>query len=483
MSSIRPLLPLLLTDFYKTGHHLQYPDHTEYIYSNFTPRTSRIEGIDHVVVFGIQYFIQKYLVDLFNDHFFNQPVDEVLREYKERMDTSFGPNNIGTDHIKALHEFGYLPLHIKSLEEGTLCPMRVPVLTIVNTHPNFYWLTNYIETLLSVVLWHPMTSATIAHEYKKILKKYAQKTSDNMDFVSFQAHDFSMRGQSSLESAMVSGAAHLTSFKGTDTIPAIDLVQNYYGSQEFIGGSIPATEHSVMCAGGENDEEGTYIRLLTKIYPDGLVSIVSDTWDYWNLITSTLLKLKSIILSRNGKLVIRPDSGDPVKIICGDPDAKSSSPQSLGTIEILWNIFGGTVNSKGYKELDPHIGCIYGDSITMDRCEEICSRLEKMGFASTNVVFGIGSFTYQYVTRDTFGFAMKSTYAIINGVGHEIFKKPKTDNGVKNSAKGLLRVNPDMTLSESVTGEESASGMLQTVFINGETMNRITFDQIRKKLE
>ncbi len=292
-----------------------------------------------------------------------------------------------------------------------------------------------------------------------------------------------MRGMFGLEAALISGAGHLLSFTGTDTIPAIDFVEHFYGANaetELVGGSVPATEHSVMCLGGLETELDTYKRLITEVYPTGIVSIVSDTWDYWATLHN-LEKLKTEIMSRNGTLVIRPDSGDPVKIICGDPDAYDPS-EVRGSIEILWDIFGGTTNSKGYKQLDSHIGLIYGDSITLDRCKEICQHLEAKGFASTNIVLGIGSYTYQHVTRDTFGFAMKSTYGIIDNVPCEIFKAPKTDSGLKNSARGLLCVNEDLTLSECVSVEKEKTGLLKTVFKDGEMIRTTTFSQVRQKL-
>ena len=175
------------------------------------------------------------------------------------------------------------------------------------------------------------------------------------------------------------------------------------------------------------------------------MSIVSDTWDLWEVLTEYLPQLKDEIMARDGKVVIRPDSGDPVDIICGtrlgnDTTGSQSTSTESGVIELLWDTFGGTINEKGYKELDSHIGCIYGDAITHERAREIFERLEAKGFASTNIVFGVGSFTYQFNTRDTFGFAMKATYGEVNGVGREIFKDPITDNGEKKSAKGLLMV-------------------------------------------
>jgi len=479
------MLAILLKDFYKADHRRQYPEGTEYVYSNLTARYSREDGVDATVVFGIQYFIKEYLIERFNKDFFERPKEDVLKDYSRRINNALGPNDVGTEHISALHDLGYLPLLIKALPEGTLCPIRVPCLTLVNTLPEFYWVTNFIETILSNVLWHPMTTATTAHRYKKLLTMYAEQTSDSLDAVQWQGHDFSMRGQTSFESAMVSAGAHLTSFSGTDTICGIDFLEKYYGAdsdKELVGGSVPATEHSVMCMGMEANEEETYDRLINHVYPKGIVSIVSDTWDYWHVLNVTIRRFKDDIMKRDGKIVIRPDSGCPIKIICGDEEAPEGSLERRGTIDILWEIFGGTINPKGYKELDPHIGCIYGDSITLDRADTICKRLKIAGFASTNIVFGIGSYTYQYVTRDTFGFAMKATWGVVNGEARDIFKKPKTDVGVKSSAKGLLCVNDDLSLSEEVSPFHETLGMLRPVFLNGENVLTTTLSSVRARL-
>lgn len=472
-------------DFYKTDHRRQYPPNTTMVYSNLTARISRLSGIDHVVVFGIQYFIKEFLINRFNRTFFQSPRSVAIKAYQRRMDNALGKGTVTTEHLEALHDLGYLPLVIKALPEGTICPLKIPVLTITNSHPDFAWLPNFLETIISNSVWHPITSATIAYEYRKKLERYAKETSDIPDFVKWQGHDFSMRGQTSLESAMASGGAHLMSFTGTDTIPAIDWLEEYYGAdceKELIGGSVPATEHSVMCLGGKETEEDTYRRLITEVYPKGIISIVSDTWDYFDLLNRTIRFMKSEILARDGKLVIRPDSGDPVKIILGDPESDKEL-ERMGTADILWEIFGGVINSKGFKQLDSHIGIIYGDSITLDRCDAICAGLKEKGFASTNIVFGIGSYTYQYVTRDTFGFAMKATYGIVNGEDREIFKDPKTDNGVKKSAKGLLRVNSDLTLSECVTHLEEKDGMLKIVFKDGKNYNETTMREIRSRID
>jgi len=476
---------LVLKDFYKTDHRRQYPNGTELVYSNLTPRGSRLPGIDKVVVFGFQYFVIEYLIDHYNETFFNVPKEEAVRKYKRRLDTSLGPDAVPMEHVEALHDLGYLPIEIKALEEGSLCKLRVPMMTIKNTDDKFYWLTNDLETLLSLETWGMINSATIAFEYKKILTKFALETSDIPEFVQWQGHDFSMRGMFGLEAAMMSGAAHLTSFTGTDTIPAIDFLEKFYGvnaENYLIGGSVPATEHSVMCLGGQETELETFKRLL-ELYPKGILSVVSDTWDFFAVLTDLLPQIKDQIMARDGKLVIRPDSGDPVKIICGDPDAPAGSPEFKGAVQLLWEVFGGTVNSKGYKQLDSHIGVIYGDSITLERCLAILTNLKRQGFASTNVVFGIGSFTYQFTTRDVFGLAMKATYGRINGKGIEVYKTPKTDDGLKKSAKGLLAVNSDGSLSEQCTEEQEQCGLLHTIFLNGKLVKFVTLPEIRERLE
>lgn len=482
---ISAIAPITFSDFYKTDHRRQYPDGTTSVYSNMTPRGSRVEGVDKVVVFGLQYFVLEYLTKRFNNDFFMQPREIVVPQYKRRLDNALGKDAVQMDHIYALHDLQFLPLRVKALAEGMLCPMRTPFITLQETLPEFYWLPNFLETLLSVVTWMPMTSATTAHQYRVLLDRYARATSDMPDFAQFQGHDFSMRGHSSFESACVSGMGHLLSFSGTDTIPAIDYLEQYYGAnsdRELVGCSVPATEHSVMCLGGEAGELETFRRLIHTVYSKGIVSIVSDTWDYFKILTETLPALKDEIMAREGKVVIRPDSGDPADIICGDKKAPVGSPEYKGTIQLLWETFGGRTNSKGYKQLDDHIGCIYGDSITIDRAKDILARLEQQGFASTNIVFGIGSFTYQYVTRDTYGFAMKATSGVVNGQRRAIFKDPKTDNGLKKSARGLLRVNADLSLSEDVTEAEEQTGMLQTIFLNGATPNLTTLAEIRTRL-
>lgn len=480
--------PILLTDFYKVGHPPQYPKDTTVVYSNSTARKSRFANIDHMVFFGLQYFIKEYLIKYFNENFFEGSIDEILLDYKRRITHALGGDLPSYDHIKKLHALGYLPIEIKALPEGASVPMRVPMLTIVNTLPEFYWVTNFLETIMSATLWQACTSATLAKEYRKILNRYAFETGMPREFVQWQGHDFSFRGMSSLESAVLSGMGHLLSFTGTDTIPAIDALEEYYHAdvtQELVGGSVPATEHSVMCSGEKDSEIETFKRLITEVYPSGIVSIVSDTWDLWKVCTEYLSELKDIILARNGKVVIRPDSGIPELIICGNPDGATEAERK-GVVELLWDVFGGTITDNGYKLLDSHIGTIYGDSITLERAEEICKRLKQKGFAS-QVVFGIGSYTYQYNTRDTFGIAMKATYVEVAGVGRNIFKCPVTDDGTKKSATGLLKVDVNAAgeyiLIDTVSKEDERTGELKTVFKDGKLIKEYSLAEIRARVQ
>ena len=482
---------LVLTDFYKTDHRRQFPDGTTLVYSNFTPRGSRLPGVDAVVFFGLQYFLLEYLGRRFDETFFRLPKDEAVGAYRRRLDHALGRGAVPLDHVEALHDLGYLPLRIKALPEGSRVPVQVPTHTIENTDPRFAWLTNFIETMMSCVVWGPCTSATIANRYRRTFERYARRTGAPAAFVPWQGHDFSFRGMFGVEAACLSGAGHLLSFQGTDTVPAIDFLERYYGAdceRETIGGSVPATEHAVMCAGGRESELETYRRLLVDVYPRGIVSIVSDTWDFFAVVARLLPALKKEILARDGKLVIRPDSGDPVKILVGDPEAPAASPERRGLVELLWDLFGGTATAAGYRALDPHVGAIYGDSITLERQEAILSGLAAKGFASSNVVLGIGSYTYQYVTRDTFGFAMKATFCTVDGEDREIYKEPRTDVK-KRSHRGLIAVvrGPDGRLKAEFpvprAVEASDANLLRTVYENGRVVRRTTLAEMRAVVE
>lgn len=554
-------------DGYKTSHRRQYSPHTEVVYSTWTPRKSRLDGVDKVVFFGLQYFIKDYLIDSFNETFFNRPKEEVMEETRNVLKNYNGDEDVS--HWEALYDLGYLPLKISALPEGTLTPIRVPMFTIENTKPEFYWLTNFIETILSTEIWKPMTSATIALQYRKILEKWSEKTCDNNDWIDYAGHDFSYRGMVGTNGGSSSGAGHLLSFKGTDTIPAILWLEQYYNAKNIngsVGCSIPATEHSVAETNiieiqdmiedkSEHAEltqfmsglhwgdivewdsrklaEAMYLNRLLNVYPKGFFSYVADTYNLWEVCSSILPVLKDKILSRDGRVVIRPDSGDPVDILCGlntneeykeGPwrfDLNQEISQDIinktkgepltyaeqrdkGVIELLWNVFGGTINSKGYKVLDPHIGCIYGDAITLERAEQICKRLESKGFASSNVVLGIGSYTYNMNTRDTFGFALKTTYGVVNGKELLLYKDPITDDGTKKSQKGMVAVIDKSKMGNTYLNKQMFGqlgieyidelnratkegykdiDMLQPVFQDGKLLVDWTLDEIRQRVK
>jgi nicotinamide phosphoribosyltransferase len=474
------------TDGYKLDHRRQYPAGTEKVYSNWTARGSRIPEVDKVVFVGLQAAIQRRLMEDF-EPFFDADVDAICAAYQNMLDKYLGPNDIGTDHIRALHDLGYLPLEFKALPEGTRVPLRVPMFTVENTHPDFFWLTNYFETILSNELWLPMTSATIAVRIRESMNKWAIATTGSTDGVGFLGHDFSMRGMAGAGAANLSGMGHLVAFTGTETVPVLQYVQDYYPFDGFLAGTVPATEHSVMCAGGDENERETFERLL-NLYPSGFLSVVSDTWDFWNVLTNIIPSLHDRIMARDGRLVVRPDSGDPADIICGTRTLGGDTPEERGAIQLLWDTFGGTVNEQGFKVLDSHVGLIYGDAMNYDRIENINSRLAARAFATTNWVAGIGSYNYQYQTRDTFGFAMKATNVVINGVEKPIFKDPKTDSGTKRSLKGRIAVHRDhgelFAMDELTEGDPRyGSSLLTTVWKDGKFTKYIGFDEVRRNTE
>lgn len=484
-------IPLLLCDFYKTVHSEQYPKGITKLVSYFTPRMSRIEGEDKLVMFGLQSFIKEYLIDYFNEYFFNIPKDKVLDEYNRILSYTLGKNSYKDEKIKKLHDLGYLPLEIKAIPEGERVPIKVPMIEISNTHPDFAWLVNAIETLLSCSLWHTMVSANVGYNYRQIVNKYYEISVEDNVPRSKALGDFSMRGQESLESATKSSAAFCLSFLNTATVPAIPYLEKYYNcdctKDQVAFGSI-STEHSVMCSNTavDGDEITMVKRLLNETYKDLSFSMVSDSYDYWNLVDNILPKCKEDILNHNGCLLVRGDSGDPVEVV-------------TDTVFHLWDIFGGTINSKGYKVLNSHVKAIYGDSITPERAKQIYEILIKNGFACNNVALGVGSFSMECLqkdgkfnpfTRDTFGIAVKATYGEMGDKPLMIFKNPKTDTGnFKKSQKGLCRVfhdeNNNITYEDGLdknTFDENKENMLISVFKNSEMVKEYSLSEIRDRL-
>lgn len=310
--------PIFYIDFYKVGHVVQYPTNVTKVWSNWTPRYTRVDGQKYMIHFGIQYFILKYLIDEFQRDFFSMPWEFVEEEYREVIsETLFVQReNVKVDHIRQLWEYGRLPINIYSLPEGTKVPLNVPAMVLTNTEDWAFWLPNYLETIMSAILWKPSTSATTTHRYRELFLNYAKLAGEtDFTFVDWMGHDFSFRGMSGLEDAILSGMGHLLSFSGTDTIPAILAAKKYYGAQLSIGGSVNATEHSVMTSStdyssGEPDEFGMFNRLINEVYPSGIVSIVSDSFDLWKVLTDYIPRLKEDILNRQGKIVVRPDCYD-----------------------------------------------------------------------------------------------------------------------------------------------------------------------------
>lgn len=491
---------ILNTDSYKLGHGKMWPKGTTKVFSNFTPRNSEYFNqsgyeVDSVVWFGLQITICE-LKATWDETFFKRDKKEVIDEFMEFIVPFVGDCGFDRNQLEELHDVGFLPIEIRSLAEGTVSPIKVPVLTITNTVDSAFWLPNFLETFLSAELWKSCTSATTAAVYRKIIDSWADKTGGNKLFVGFQGHDFSLRGQTCMYDGAKSGAGHLLSFLGTDCLPAVKLVNDiYFGKETFVGCSVPASEHAVTTAAGKENELNQIKRFITELFPKGIVSCVADSYDFWYMITEGAKILKDDILGRQedsmgfSKVVFRPDSGDPVKVVCGDPDASKGSPEEKGAVECLWEIFGGTINEKGYKTLSPRVGLIYGDSISVNRCDLILSKLEEKGFASDNIVFGIGSYTYQMKTRDSLGFAMKATWDIVNGEVFEIFKDPKTDSGMKKSAKGLVRVVRDsegkLVLEDQVSMEDvvSEENQLKVVFRNGAFIKPEKFADMRERLK
>lgn len=480
---------MLLIDYYKAVHAEMLPDGITKSVSYFTPRMSRVKRWDNVVMFGLQGFIKKYLIDCFNNDFFNRPFDEVISEYKRVMDATLGENAYKIDKIEKLHKLGYLPIEIMALPEGTLVPMHCPMFGITNTHPDFAWLPQSLESLISAESWHLMLAATVGYTYRQIVDKYYDLTCDDSIPRARALGAFDFRGEECTDSAIKAGAGWCLSFVNTATVPTVSYLEQMYNcdcTEENVAFGSPSTEHSVMCSNYAVDgDEITFLRrLLTEIYPNTSFSCVLDSYDYWNVIDNILPQLKDEILNHNGCMLMRGDSGDCVQVV-------------TETVFKLWEQFGGTLNSKGYKVLDPHVKAIYGDSITVQRCEEIYKILMENGFACSNVALGVGSFSFQCIeedgvlkpfTRDTFSSCIKATYCEINGVPTPIFKNPK-DGGFKKSQKGCCVVYTDESgaycFEDGHTWDKASSNAnnkLKTVFKDGVMIKEYTLSEARQNL-
>lgn len=495
--------PLYRTDGYKLGHRLMLAPGTKKLYGQWIPRSVRhaSKGITKIVSFG-QQLTWKWLHDEWQENFFKVSKDEAIKQAGEDFSAYLGtPYN--KEHFEALYDLGYLPIRVKSLPEGIETLPNIPHQTFINTVDGFGWLTLYLETIVSSLSWKPTTSATIAKLYKRNFIKWVIETDpDNLWLVDYLGHDFSARGLSPWD-MISSGLGHATSFRGSDTLAVIPAARYFYGEpfNEVIINSVNASEHSVSTTCIFTMGELEMVRYYMRQFPTGILSLVMDTMDLTRVVKPVeggyLHTLKDEILARNGKIVIRPDSSPtgrtPADIICGhDKDLTERELQAdypefyhKGLIQCLWEIFGGTINKQGYKVLDPHIGAIYGDSITPDIQVETFERLKAKGFAATNNVLGIGSFTYQYNTRDTLGWAAKGGYVEIGDNSYALYKDPITDSGMKKSPRGLLRVDlvdNECILKQNCTLEEESGGILQIIYEDGKFFNQTTFTEIRNRL-
>jgi len=458
---------LLRTDSYKVSHYRQYPPGSQTVYSYFESRGGRFHD---VVFFGLQVLLKKYLT--------GQVVTrDKIEEAAEVCFAHFGDetmfNRAGWEYILNQHG-GRLPLSIMTPPEGTVVPQHNAMMTVMNTDGNMptpaYWLPNYLETLL-VQTWYPCTVATQSREMKHLLLKYLRQTGDPC-LVDFKLVDFGFRGVSSVETAGMGGAGHLVNFKSTDTLEGVMYARRYYG-EPMAGFSIPAAEHSTITSWGQDNEGDACKNMLTQ-YPEGLVAVVSDSYnifeacrDIWGGI------LRDQVLNRNGTLVIRPDSGDPPKIICE-------------ILPILWDRFGGTTNDKGYKVLDDHVRIIQGDGIDFEMLDQILYAMKRENWSADNIAFGSGGGLLQKLNRDTLKFAFKCSAIQVNGEWRDVFKNPITDHGKKSKRgrfKLLCEESPHGKNWRTVPHTHEGDDQLVEVFRDGEITFENTFADVRQRAE
>jgi len=461
---------LTLTDSYKTSHWKQYPKGTSKVYSYLESRGGKF---NNTMFYGLQYFIKQYLSG-------QVVTEEKIQRAKKFWDAHLGPNHFneaGWRHILDKHN-GHLPVRIKAVPEGTVVKTGNVLVTVENTDPEVPWLTNFLESILLQV-WYPTTVGTLSREVKKNLINYLKKTTSyNAEEISgvvvFMLHDFGFRGVSSVESSGLGGSSHIINFMGTDTVSAILFAQEFYNTENPLAFSIPASEHSTMTSWGEPFEVKAMENMLDS-YPTGLVACVSDSFDiiracrdYWGT------ALRDKILSRDGRLVIRPDSGDPV--------------QTLKQIfHILWDKFGGTTNDKGFKVLDPHVRVIQGDGVNFESISDICDMMIEEGFSIENIAFGMGGALLQKVDRDTQKFAFKCSSITINGEEAEVRKNPIEINekgervqSFKKSKAGRLKLVNGQTVEHS---HDEDGDELVEVFLNGKVMKEWTFEEVRERAQ
>ena len=489
---------MLLCDTYKQVHMKMFDEGLTKLVSYWVPRKSMIEDPDKnkMVFFGLQAFILEYLYGYFDKNFFDEDVEYIKETFTKYVGIQIGVENFDIEPILALHKLGYLPLEIRALPEGSLVNMGIPCIELTNTHKDFAWLVQWIECILQAELWKICNHATIGTFYLDLAKKWYTKNADSNKDPRNAFSDFGMRGMSCMNEAVRCSAAWLLSANKTSTVCALPFIDEYYHDNSIFDGSFGrggiSTEHSVISSNYANgtDEVKFLKRMLTETYPNASFSCLGDTYDYWNFVDNVLRECKEEIMAHNGTLFVRPDSGEQVSIV-------------VETVIRLYNMFGGTLNEKGCKVLDPHIGIILGDGCTLDVVEKIYKNLDDLGFSSSNVIFGIGAFCFSAIydsvggrmvinTRDTYGIAMKSTYAEFGDKHVKVFKNPKTDtSNLKKSHKGMVfvekiidgfRYHDDMTYDEYLTFAKEHENAMRLIFKDGIMFNKEGFGKIRERL-
>lgn len=461
------------SDSYKFQHWNMYPKGTNKVYSYFESRN----GAEYpsTVFFGLQYLIKEYLMGR------TVTMDKVLRG-QQRVDAHLAPGAFNINAWKDIVDNfnGRLPVTIKAVPEGLAVPTSNVLMTVENNAPEHYWLTNYLETLLSQV-WSPSTVATASYHAKSMMLDFLNRTSDNIEAViPFMLHDFGFRGVSSFESACTAGAGHLVNFMGTDTFPAVELTMDYYNASEVTAYSVPATEHSIMTARGREGEMQILEDLLNE-YPQGILSIVIDSYNYREFIKEAAHRFKDKIEARQdvvapdgtilapGKVVFRPDSGAPSEVTAECADLLSEG-------------FGTSTNTKGYKTLNPKVGILWGDGIDIQGARSILFTLETRGFAASNIVFGMGGGLLQKINRDTQRFAFKSSYQERLGKGYDIWKDPIDSSKTSKRGRMMLILTEDggyKTVRQDTDVSQKGVDTLEDVLVNGELVRDMTFNEVR----
>jgi nicotinamide phosphoribosyltransferase len=503
----------VIVDGYKLGHISQYINGTESVSANATPRSDRLANVlrEHydgkMVNFGIE-MVTKILFQQWEDTFFSLPKEKVMKKFTRRVKNYLGPDH-GDEQIAAmaaLHDLQYLPVEVRALPEGCKVNMGIPVFTVRNTVPEFYWVTNYCETFLSCMYWPMANAATVTEQYFKTSKFWAEKCGAPTEWLAIANHCFAGRGHRGQEDSMISAMAHLLFGIGTDTLWAIDGIEEYYNGdsdKECLGVSVNAFEHATATQRiayyrknlGYNEfplqaEVESLRDVYTNLYPTGIVSYVADSEDFFGLMETGLPMVKDEILARQPdsfglcKAVFRPDSSPktPLEVICGDPDGASAAERK-GALWLLWDTFGGTTNDEGLRILNPKVGLIYGEAITPQMQWNIYETMVSQGWCVSNVLMGTGSWGFlKDASRDSFSIAIKGTHSIVNGEGVSMQKNPKTALGAKKSACGLLRVSregSEYRLWENQTEEEALTGELAIIARDSKMVRETPWAEIR----